>query len=162
MNKTLYVVARTSGGFAKEDPSVVDIVAALTHEQNAKTLAMIAHGKVHPIEVNHIPLGYLEDAKALGRELVCMDATVVHVGKHAHRLDGDSRSARREKAYAEAWAEMQGKHDGETLAFLLGDDNHTADVTPEQAMQAATLIQWLGTPVGQGFLEKAQAKFKDM
>lgn len=57
-----------------------------------------------------------------------------------------------EQRFAEAWADWNatGKH----LAYLLtvGDQRFPATPTEREEQVAATVIQWLGSPVGQGFL----------
>lgn len=72
-----------------------------------------------------------------------------HKGVHTHRF----RDNEEEKNFADAW-EDQNKH-GNSLAYLLhcGDQQGKP---PEPSARdyevAATVIQWLGSPVGQCFL----------
>jgi len=75
----------------------------------------------------------------------------IHTGLHARRLTNDGPSSLREKAFADQWQEEQ-QHD--LLAYLLGDGSHKAGFSPRDAAVAATVIQWLGTSVGQSFLDK--------
>ena len=51
---------------------------------------------------------------------------------------------------------MTKKPDGRgTLDYLLATDNRPCgDVTPRDAEVAATVIQWLGSPVGQRFVKE--------
>lgn len=68
-----------------------------------------------------------------------------HVGKSAYRLASNPR----EKVFAEAW-----EHENETcstLGWLLCKESHGI-ATDEQMSTAATVIQWLGSPVGFGWL----------
>jgi DNA-binding transcriptional LysR family regulator len=77
-----------------------------------------------------------------------------HVGRHAHRLAREPREA----AFAEEWAQQNTLVPlrASTLAYLLSDDDHfVPEPTQAQATDAATVIQWLGSPVGWSFLENA-------
>ena len=71
-------------------------------------------------------------------------------GRSAHRYKDNPD----EKRFARVWADKQ-EH-GRVLAYLLndgGDGRHPPiDPTPEQHLTAATVVQWLGSPVGQSFL----------
>jgi hypothetical protein len=70
---------------------------------------------------------------------------VVHEGFSAHRLKQNPLEA----AYAKAWAE-QAPH---TLGWLLKNyDTEQVDYSPRDAQVAATMIQWLGSPVGSSFV----------
>ena len=69
-------------------------------------------------------------------------------GLNSHRLEYNPI----ENAFAEAW-EQQNTIGG-TLAYLLsGPENVRSDVSERDEAVAATVIQWLGSPVGQCFLE---------
>ena len=76
-------------------------------------------------------------------------------GKNANRLEANPV----EKKFAEAWDEMNDlSRQGSlgTLNWLLAEDPNWAkdgEVTPRDRMVAATVIQWLGSPVGQYFLK---------
>ena len=74
-----------------------------------------------------------------------------HTGIGAHRLSREPR----EKIAAEAWGAIAEN----TLPYLLSTSNIRAHVTDEDYKIAATLIQWLGSPVGQGFVEELRAKW---
>lgn len=75
-----------------------------------------------------------------------------HAGLQPHRLKDNPE----EERFAKAWAE-QNKH-GNNLAYLLdsasGGNGRPADASPRDEVVAATVIQWLGSPVGQAFLEE--------
>lgn len=74
-----------------------------------------------------------------------------HNGKSIHRL----KSNPAEKALHDAW---QAENDeGHILEYLLGDDNRRGDVSERDAMVAATVIQWLGSPVGHNFLQRVMS-----
>jgi hypothetical protein len=77
-------------------------------------------------------------------------------GLHANRLWRDDRNAL-EKNFAEAW--RRNNSDGvDLLAWMLGDGTRQAPVSERDAIVAATVIQWLGSEVGQGFLSEAQSE----
>lgn len=57
-----------------------------------------------------------------------------------------------EKRFAEVWEEHN-KND-RALQYILSDDNVPVYPTEREKEIAATIIQWLGTPVGQGFLSE--------
>jgi hypothetical protein len=80
-----------------------------------------------------------------------MNSKQMHTGLKAYRLGDDGPSSVREKAFAEQWQQEQ-NHD--LLAYLLGEANLKAEVSERDAQVAATIIQWLGTSVGQSFLQK--------
>lgn len=56
-----------------------------------------------------------------------------------------------EKRFAEAW-EQENDRGTTLLAHLLGDGSHKGSPTIREERIAATVIQWLGSPVGQGWL----------
>lgn len=65
-----------------------------------------------------------------------------------------------EEQFALAWEKrnlnQHGREDGRgTLDYLLADDPNEpwGEATERDRIVAATVIQWLGSPVGQGFVE---------
>lgn len=80
-----------------------------------------------------------------------------HVGLSAHRTKDNLL----EKRFATAWDRennppsfLNGGHG--VLQHLLcskGDGIITRELTEEEIKAAATVVQWLGSPVGYGFLE---------
>jgi hypothetical protein len=60
-----------------------------------------------------------------------------------------------ELAFAEGWQDLcsVGKH----LEYLLSKDNRPDPVSDRDQFIANTVIQWLGSPVGQSFLSKIMA-----
>lgn len=77
-----------------------------------------------------------------------------HTGLNTHRLASNPR----EMVFAKLW-EDQNKR-GDTLAWILNsfdsnDLQRKGPVSERDAQVAATVIQWLGSPVGQAFLEQA-------
>lgn len=66
-------------------------------------------------------------------------------GLHSHRLKREPE----EKRFAEAWDRE------DVLKHLLGDGiDAVRDIGPRDEVVAATVIQWLGSPVGQSFLRE--------
>ena len=55
-----------------------------------------------------------------------------------------------ERAFHDAWNEQQAGH---TLEYLMGDGTRRAELTERDELVAATVIQWLGSPVGSNWLE---------
>lgn len=82
-----------------------------------------------------------------------------HFGRHTHRF----RDNPEEKRIAEAWDAAQ--EYGDTLAWLL--DRRPVQIgrpmTPSdiEITAAATVIQWLGSPVGQAWLRDLGYERKD-
>jgi hypothetical protein len=82
-----------------------------------------------------------------------------HHGRSRHRLSSNPL----EKAFADQW-EVENEHSNDqecTLAWLLysdGADRPNGGLAQEDCTKAATIIQWLGSPVGRGFLEEALAR----
>ena len=76
---------------------------------------------------------------------------IKHKGISRHRLDSNPR----EKVFAEEWAKIA----PDSLGYMLyGQDKLAHNVTPRDATIVATVIQWLGSPVGQHFVEECQKK----
>jgi hypothetical protein len=67
-------------------------------------------------------------------------------GKNVHRLSCEPL----ERKFHDEWKKHQEQN--HTLEYILGDNNEPAVVTDYEQMIVATVIQWLGSPVGQGFL----------
>jgi hypothetical protein len=73
-----------------------------------------------------------------------------HRGLHEHRFKENPE----ERRFAEAWAKQN--EDGKTLAHLLDANGRSwpPDPSDRDYEVAATVVQWLGSPVGQRWLEK--------
>ena len=72
-----------------------------------------------------------------------------HDGLQLHRLGTNPM----EKAFHDAWlAENPGDRGDALLAHLLGDGEKLAEISERDAQVAATVIQWLGSQVGQHFV----------
>ena len=82
---------------------------------------------------------------------------IKHEGRALHRLSSNPL----EKAYHDAWLEANTSYGpglvGCTLEYLMGDDNQRGEISERDALVAATVIQWLGSPVGQRFVENVLA-----
>lgn len=68
-----------------------------------------------------------------------------------------------ERILAETWDEKNSsKHSQPLLDYLLAEDNNRpmGEATERDRMVAATVIQWLGSPVGEGFLEEVAARIR--
>ena len=75
-----------------------------------------------------------------------------HEGKSIHRLKTNPL----ERAYHDAWIEANKEdlcRNIGILQWLLGENNKPSqDMTDRDILVAATVIQWLGSPVGQCFV----------
>lgn len=85
-------------------------------------------------------------------------------GKAQYRFDNNPV----EKIFAELWEKenlsIYGKSNGSgILDYLLANNPNRPDgeVAERDREVAATVIQWLGSPCGQGFIRKAQSKCED-
>ena len=77
--------------------------------------------------------------------------TIKHEGISRHRLSSNPLEA----AFASEW-EIQAPN---TLGWLLCDTHdRRADYSERDALVAATIIQWLGSPVGRNFVETVHEK----
>lgn len=80
-----------------------------------------------------------------------------HVGLHSGRLTADRPL---EIVFAEAWedANYPGLDGTCLINYLLSKENRPGDVSERDISVAATIIQWLGTSVGQEFLRDVSYK----
>lgn len=79
-------------------------------------------------------------------------------GLHVHRLK-DSKS---EHVFAKAWQKLH-ENGGKHLNYLLtcdGDPRFPATPSDRDYQVAATVVQWLGSPVGLKWVEETLAKAK--
>ena len=75
-------------------------------------------------------------------------STMKYKGLNLHRFKDNPE----ERRFAEAWDAQQ---QGRTLAYLLSIQQHSPpDPTDREHEVAATVVQWLGSPVGQSFLRE--------
>lgn len=82
-----------------------------------------------------------------------MDIKVKYQGKNTHRYKQNPL----ELAFAREW---QGACDtGHNLEYLLsGGTNQRLPVSEQEQVASNTVIQWLGSPVGQSFLATVMSK----
>ena len=64
--------------------------------------------------------------------------------------DPHNKTEKEEEEFASVWQKINDQEN--ILEYLMSDSNNRHSVTDEQAEVAATVIQWLGTHVGQSFL----------
>jgi hypothetical protein len=76
---------------------------------------------------------------------------IVHKGKALYRTKGNDVNAIMERVFSQEWEKMQDS--SSTLEYLLGIGERRTAVTQDQATVAATVIQWLGSPIGQVWLK---------
>ena len=79
------------------------------------------------------------------------DASMRNKGMHQYRFKQNPL----EERFAVEWERHN--EQGRTLDYILAKDNNrpnSDDVTERDRLVAATVIQWLGSPVGQEFIEK--------
>lgn len=73
---------------------------------------------------------------------------MAHEGKATYRLKENVL----EQRYHDEWKKEQ--QYGNILEWLLGDGTRKAVISDRDEMVAATVIQWLGSPVGQNFVKR--------
>lgn len=71
-------------------------------------------------------------------------------GNNSHRFRDNPEELR----FAVAWDAENGGQAEAIIRALLGSDSYGCSVSDEERIAAASAIQWLGSPVGQSFLEK--------
>ena len=75
-----------------------------------------------------------------------MEMKMKHEGRALYRLKENPM----ERKFHNAWKAEQ---EYGLLEYLFGDGTHKGEVTDRDAQVAATVIQWLGSPVGQNFVK---------
>ncbi len=76
-----------------------------------------------------------------------MDVKIRYQGKNVHRYRGNPL----ERAFAKEW-QKQCEIGGNLEYLLSGKANQRLPVNDTEQIAANTVIQWLGSPVGQSFL----------
>jgi len=85
-----------------------------------------------------------------------MKTELTHEGYSSHRL----KSNPHERIFAEKWKDINTR--GDTLAWILYTFNsqdgrqEKGFISERDASVAASVIQWLGSPVGQSWLQEVQ------
>jgi len=88
-----------------------------------------------------------------------MTATIKHKGIHQNRLNLNRNQLERD--FAKAWEEMNAVNSEgySALDHLLSENNNNPTMSSQRdASVAATVIQWLGSGVGQGFIADVMKK----
>ena len=80
-----------------------------------------------------------------------------YVGFHPYRLKKDDEYYKKEIAFVEAINEEL-RLNSSFLARVVKRDVDSPYLDENELKVAMSVIQWLGTPVGQGFLEKVNSK----
>jgi hypothetical protein len=78
-------------------------------------------------------------------------------GLHQYRFQNNPM----EEKYAKAWEKENKSGSNDILDYLLAKDCNSpqdGEVSERDRLVAATVIQWLGSPVGQSFIEETQDK----
>ena len=81
-----------------------------------------------------------------------------NVGKHTHRF----KSNPRERIAAELWQQECGNPPiggPDMLNYMLGNGKDPVEVSDRDREVAATVIQWLGSPIGNNFLRELLERF---
>lgn len=73
-------------------------------------------------------------------------------GKNLHRLDSNPK----ESAFAKEWINWNSA--SYVLEYIMGEGNKPALLSERDVLVASSVIQWLGSPVGQSFLREAQTE----
>jgi len=86
---------------------------------------------------------------------------IKHEGHNHHRLGREPL----ERLFADKWRELNngtGRGHG-PLAYMLAEDRNRPrdEVTDRDAMVAATVVQWLGSNVGQCFLQDVMNEYEE-
>jgi hypothetical protein len=71
-----------------------------------------------------------------------------HIGNRTYRFKDNPL----ERVFSEAWQKMNDRPNISTLEWNMGDGSRPGVITQRDATVAASVIQWLGSHVGQCFL----------
>lgn len=74
---------------------------------------------------------------------------ILHDGLYVDRQQSNPK----EKIYAERWKEVAERY-LDTLLYGPNKSNDPDHALQRDAIVAATIIQWLGSPIGEGFLKE--------
>lgn len=72
----------------------------------------------------------------------------IHKGRATYRFKDNPL----EKRFADEWSKQNSRTWDGTLGYLMGDGNRPGQIDGRDALVAATVVQWLGSHVGQCFL----------
>lgn len=73
-------------------------------------------------------------------------------GYGTHRLKRDDKYHADEVRLSDEFAKMNGEYPNLLEQIVFGNDTHCVILDDHEKRLAATIIQWLGTPVGKGFM----------
>lgn len=91
-----------------------------------------------------------------GNEVV-ENLDIVHSGIHSRRISLPGNE--HELYFSEEWKKLQEK--SKTLDGILSPDGQPVFASQRDATVAATIIQWLGSPVGTGFIRSVNERSKE-
>jgi len=84
---------------------------------------------------------------------------LIHRGICHNRTTEDDPVSKREKAFADAWEEENRPRvhhpvspEMPTLQALMVEDHKVIPISQDAATAVATIVQWLGSPIGWGYL----------
>ncbi len=86
-------------------------------------------------------------------KILAFDKLTLKVGFNAHHLKPDDSYHKKEIDFVMAINE-EIKHNNSTLSQIINHPKHKDWLEDDEEKIVLSVIQWLGTPVGQGFLEK--------
>jgi hypothetical protein len=96
---------------------------------------------------------------------MAMKLTKRFLGLHAHRLEVH-RDNPTERVAALKWADQHPQPASSRptgiLPYLLGDGMSPVEPTDREWLVAATLMQWLGSPVGRNFVDELVTEFQKL
>jgi hypothetical protein len=88
----------------------------------------------------------------------------IHVKKRHRGMHFDrTKKEPLERAFAVAWQELNETSRHSTLEYMFAEDNNRprdGEVSERDQLVANTVIQWLGSPVGQCFLGRVATKVR--
>ncbi len=73
-------------------------------------------------------------------------------GVNSHRYKNNPQ----ELKFAEVWQKLNTRGSSKNLDYILSRDNNLFYVSERDQEVANSIIQWLGSPCGQGFLESVK------
>lgn len=107
-----------------------------------------------------------DQTKAEYKNISVCDPTSIGRGQHVqgcdglrgygtHRLKRDDKYHTTEVELSDAFEKLSREYPNQLEHIIFGNDTHSVQLDEHEQRLMATVIQWLGTPVGKGFLEKA-------
>ena len=84
-----------------------------------------------------------------------IDNETLQCGFNSHRLNENDTYHEKEIDFVKQ-INKEMKHNSSFLAQIVGDPNKKGWLSENETSTVLSVIQWLGTPVGQGFLERCK------